>query len=96
VSLFPDLEGRRAVKPAVVSWSCDVGVPVGIRIVAQRLGAQGAFLRGDRVVVVLGDGRPCWLNMKGEQVGRSPSGPVAILDDVPWPIAATSERINAP
>lgn len=86
---------RTPRRETVVPWESDVAVPAGIRKVAQQLGARGCYARMGRVVVVLGDGRECWLNMQGEQTGQSPHGAVPILEDVPWPMASTTERTRA-
>lgn len=87
---------RRPLAPVVVPWDCDVEVPLGIRTVARKLGARAAWLRHGRIVVVLSDGREVWLNERGEQTGVAPGGrPVAIWDDVPWPMASVSERTRA-
>jgi hypothetical protein len=70
-------------------------VPAGIVLDAERIGGL-SYAVGDLVCVVLRSGKECWLNRQGEQIGRAPGGRrVAILDEVPWPIASVSERINS-
>lgn len=87
---------RRPIHPVVVPWDCDVEVPLGIRTVARKLGARGAWLRQGSIVVLLGDGREVWLNERGEQTGRAPGGrAVQVWDDMPWPLAPVSERTRA-
>ena len=96
--LFPDDRPapRRAVAPTVVPWTCDAGVPAGIRETAKGLGARACRLIRGQVVVLLGDGRVAYLNLRGEQTGRASDGTAApIWDDVPWGFAPASERINA-
>lgn len=74
----------------------ELPVPIGIAKEADRLGAVLCESRIDRIIVVLADGRECWLNRQGEQTGRAPGGRVvAIWDDVPWPMASVSERTRA-
>ena len=93
--LFPDDRRSRRAAPPELNWQQDAGVPVGIVADAKRIGARGAFVRGDLIVVVLASGKPCWLNRAGQQVGRSLTGPVGLLDEVPWPLASVSERTRA-
>lgn len=95
--LFPDAPARRRpARPTAVPWTCDAGVPVGIREQARELGATGCYLRQDLVLVLLATGKECWLNKRGEQVGRAPGGrKVELLDEVPWPLAPVSERTRA-
>lgn len=95
--LFPDDRSRRRpVQPTAVPWTCDAGVPVGIREDARRIGARGCFVRGELVLVLLASGKECWLNHRGEQVGHAPGGrKVELLEEVPWPLASVSERTRA-
>lgn len=95
--LFPnDRPQRAALKPTVTPWTCDAGVPAGIREQARGLGATACRLIRGRVVVVLADGRVAYLNLRGEQTGRATDGTAArIWDDVPWGMASVSERINS-
>lgn len=70
-------------------------VPAGIVLDAERIGGL-SYAVGDLVCVVLRDGRECWLNREGEQIGRAPGGRrVAIWDDVVWGFAPVGERINS-
>lgn len=97
MDLFPDAKPcRRPAGPTVVPWTCDADVPPGISAVARRLGARVVRSIRGLVVVVLGDGRTCWLNRRGEQTGRDSMGqPVPFLDDVPWGRASVSEQVRA-
>lgn len=95
--LFPDGRStRRPVRPTAVPWTCDAGVPAGIREQARALGATGCYLRQALVLVLLASGKECWLNQRGEQVGHAPGGrKVELLEQVPWPLAPVSERTRA-
>lgn len=96
--LFPDDRPRRRVpaRPVHVAWTCDSTVPLGIREQARGLGARACRLIRHQVVVVLGDGRVAYLNLRGEQTGHATDGLRApIWDDLPWPLASSTERTHA-
>ena len=75
-------------------WFEDQAVPAEIRREARRLRARGVARCGGLNVVVL-PGGDVWLDDNGRQVGRSPSGPVKVRSDVPWPVAADPQVTQA-
>lgn len=96
--LFPNDRPRQRMpaRPVEVPWTCDATVPIGIREQARGLGARACRLIHHQVVVVLADGRVAYLNLRGEQTGHATDGlPATIWDDVPWPLASSTERTHA-